>query len=82
MFVSFCLCRYIVIKLLRLPICLTIKSEENVSQINHSESLNFESLKYNLPDNNEVILLYKACDPDSYFYNAKVQKSPPKCFLA
>ena len=30
--------------LLRLPPYLTFKSEENVSQINDSESLNFESL--------------------------------------
>ena len=45
-----------------------------LSQIKDSESLNFESLKYNSSDNNEVILLDEACHPDSNFYNANVQK--------
>ena len=45
-----------------------------LSQIKDSESLNFESLKYNSSDNNEVISLDEACQPDSNFYNANVQK--------
>ena len=48
--------------LLRLSSYLTFKSEEIVSQSNDSQSLNFASLKYNPPDNNEVILLDEACD--------------------
>ena len=61
--------------LLRLPLYLAFKSEENVSQINNSESWNFESLKYNRRDNNEVILLDEIFDPHSNFYNANVKKS-------
>ena len=38
------------------------------------ESLKFESLKYSPSDNNEVILLDEACDPDSSFYNVNAQK--------
>ena len=41
------------------------KREENLSQIKDSESLNFECLKYNLLDNNEIVLLDEVCDPDS-----------------
>ena len=70
----FVLCRYIIVILLRLTPYLTFKSEENVIQINDSESSNFESLKYNPSDNNKVILLNEACDPDSNFYNANAQK--------
>ena len=50
------------------PPYLTFKSEETVSQINDSESL-----KYNPSDNNEVVLLDEASDPDSNFHNANVQ---------
>ena len=53
---------------IKIPFYLTFKSEENLSQINDSESLNFESLKYNPSDNNEIILLDEACDPESNFY--------------
>ena len=60
--------------LLTLPPYFIFKSKENVSQINDSESSNFAYLKYNLSDNNKVILLDKACDPDSNFYDANVQK--------
>ena len=52
---------------------LTFKSDEIVSHINDSVSLNFEFLKYNPSDNNEVILLDEACDSGSNFYNANVQ---------
>ena len=31
-------------------------------------------MKYNPSDNNEVILLDEACDPDSKFYKVNVQK--------
>ena len=41
------------------------KREENLSQIKDSESLNFECLKYNPLDNNEIVLLDEVCDPDS-----------------
>ena len=60
--------------LLRLPPYLTFKSEDIVSQINDSEHLNFEFLKCNPSDNNEVILLDKACDPNSNLYSANFQK--------
>ena len=45
-----------------------------MNQINDSESLNLESLKYNPSDSNEVILLDEACDPDCNFYDANAQK--------
>ena len=51
-----------------------MKSKENVSQINDSESLNFEFLKYNASDNNEIILVDEECNPDSNSYNANVRK--------
>ena len=69
------MCRYIIITLTWLPPYLTFKSEENLSPINDSESLNFESINYNPWDNDEVIFLVEVCDPNSNFYNANVQKS-------
>ena len=45
-----------------------------LSQINDSESLNFESIKSNPSDNNEVILLDEACGTSSNFYYANAQK--------
>ena len=36
--------------------------------------MNFEFLKYNPSDNNEVIVLDEARGPDCNFYNANVQK--------
>ena len=36
--------------------------------------MNFEFLKYNPSDNNEVTVLDEARDPNSNFYNANVQK--------
>ena len=66
------------LKMRHFQICIslpfTFKSEENISQINDSEPLNIESLKYNL-SNNEVILLDKAWDTDFNFYDANFQKS-------
>ena len=66
------MCRYIIITLTWLPPYLTFKSEENLSPINDSESLNFESINYNPSDNDEVIFLDEVCDPNSNFYNANV----------
>ena len=79
MFISLCLCRYIIITLLRLSLYLTFKNEENVSQTKDSLYLNFESLKYNPSDNREVILLDEVCDPNSNFYKANVQKLDTPC---
>ena len=50
-----------------------VQSEESVSQINDSEFLNFESLKFSPSGNTEEILLVEECD--SKFDNGNAPKS-------
>ena len=45
----------------------------NTGETSNSESLNFETLKYNIVDNTPDILLDNSCDPDVNFFNVNFQ---------
>ena len=49
------------------------KADASSSEINNSEILNFESLKYSISDNTHEILLDNSCDPDKNFFDTDIQ---------
>ena len=46
----------------------------NTKEKYDNETKNFETLKYNISDNSDI-LLDDSCDPDVNFFNKKISKS-------
>ena len=57
------------------------KADASSSETNNSEILNFESLKYIIPDNTLEILLDNSCDPDKNFFGTDIENIDTPYFL-
>ena len=57
------------------------KADASSSETNNSEILNFESLKYIIPDNTLEILLDNSCDPDKNVFGTDIENIDTPYFL-
>ena len=57
------------------------KTDASSSEVNNSEILNLESLKYSISDNTHEILLDNSCDPDKNFFDTDIQNIDTPCIL-
>ena len=57
------------------------KADASSSETNNSEILNFESLKYIIPDNTLEILLDNSCDPDKNVFGTGIENIDTPYFL-